>query len=178
MQNTLPCATSTTGGFLQIVQHDDGTFDVESHPRGKDAFRFGEHYGSLEQAKIIMWRAVRISEEEAVADQLFTAMLADWQNASEFPSIARPADLIGTPKQIAYAERLRTRLLREARDYYLPHFFNPENDPDAKRDAARLFSKAYAKLAAHASASWWIDREYRTGDMLMRDEAQKLVESK
>lgn len=90
-----------------------------------------------------------------------TARLRAEQNAkaaAENAAAGLPV-LEGTPKQVAWAESIRAKLLAEVRD--------------AVRDNVK--DAAVAVISAHTSASWWIDNRFEGGRGLVSDHAKEIV---
>jgi hypothetical protein len=78
--------------------------------------------------------------------------------AAENDMAGRPALVVGTDKQIAWAETLRAEFLIEADDYLAALTANPPTEEDGQ-ETARLYGIWHAEITAQTSAQWWIDHQ-------------------
>lgn len=86
----------------------------------------------------------------------------------------------GSEKQIAWAQDIRARMLKEAEEVYEPGFqaamaagdLTPEQE-----NAIRLYNRAYRSLGHYINAEFWIKKQtlrYR-GDLVLKAEIDRLL---
>ena len=102
----------------------------------------------------------------------------DAQRAAQSQTAAKQntgmVDLIGTPKQVAWAETIRVeKLANAARIIDRATNLISEGDPD-KRDAAKVAIEITNEWTTQASASWWIDHRNTELEAAIRNRYAKL----
>jgi hypothetical protein len=89
-------------------------------------------------------------------------------------------ELIGTPKQVAYATGVRAHILAmlQRADRQLPEVIGQHFNPPSAQMQADLDRRAalFASIRKHADATYWLDRRGDNVNLLMRREAEHLHE--
>lgn len=77
--------------------------------------------------------------------------------------------LTGSPKQIAWAEKIRFEKIQKAVDNFnlvidneIEKFIEDEEGREAKK-------AAIISVAGHSEAKWWIDNRYRIGEEIAKE---------
>jgi hypothetical protein len=86
----------------------------------------------------------------------------------------------GSEKQIAWAQDIRARMLKEAEAVYEPPFqaaiaageLTPEQE-----NAIRMYNRAYRSLGRYINAEFWIKKHtlLYSGDLVLRAEVERLM---
>lgn len=109
------------------------------------------------------------SERDRKREWLADTALCPACDLAEKAETAAKSDLVGSVKQIAWAERIRAEMIRKW-----------ETEKDRPKYASSITGEIVAKALANTQASWWIDnRDLGISGVLIREfraAAEKIAE--